>query len=70
MDRHLLYDFRSARFIGYFLNLALLLVDAILTTYTPANQILSSNDVKGIAGTVFGVIAVLIFVKAFVRTKQ
>lgn len=49
---------------------ALLLADAILTTYTPANQILSPNDVKGITGVVFGVIAVLIFIKAFVRTKQ
>jgi positive regulator of sigma E activity len=49
---------------------ALLLVDAILTTYTPASQILSPNDVKGITGIVFGVIAAFIFVKAFVRTKQ
>ena len=49
---------------------ALLLVDAILTTYTPANQILSPNDVKGITGAVFGVIAVFIFIKAFVKAKQ
>jgi len=49
---------------------ALLLADAIQTTYTPANQILSPNDVKGIAGMVFVVIAALIFAKAFVRTKQ
>lgn len=49
---------------------ALLLADAILTTYTPANQVLSPNDVKGITGIVFGVIAALIFVKAFVKTKQ
>jgi len=49
---------------------ALLLADAIQTTYTPANQILSPNDVKGITGMVFVVIAALIFVKAFVRAKQ
>jgi hypothetical protein len=49
---------------------ALLLADAILTTYTPANQVLSPNDVKGIVGMVFVVIAAFIFVKAFVKTKQ
>ena len=55
---------------------ALLLVDAILMTYNPdmparvTGEILSPNDVKGITGIVFGAIAVLIFIKAFVRTKQ
>jgi len=48
---------------------ALLLADAILTTYTPANQVLSPNDVKGITGMAFVVIAALIFVKAFAKTK-
>ena len=48
---------------------ALLLADAILTTYTPANQVLSPNDVKGITGMAFVVIAALIFVKAFLKTK-
>ena len=42
---------------------ALLLVDAIQTTYNPASQILSANDVKGIVGVVFGVIAAYIFIK-------
>jgi len=49
---------------------ALLVVDAIITTYTPANMILSPNDVKGITGVVFGVIAVFFFLKAFMRTKE
>jgi hypothetical protein len=55
---------------------ALLLVDAILMTNNPdmparvPGEILSPNDVKGITGVVFGAIAVLIFIKAFVRTKQ
>lgn len=48
---------------------ALLLADAILTTSTPANQILSPNDVKGITGMVFVAIAALIFIKAFTKTK-
>ena len=43
---------------------ALLLVDAIQTTYDPASQILSPNDVKGIVGVVFVVIAALIFINA------
>ncbi len=43
---------------------AILLGDAYLTTYTPASEILSPNDVKGIAGMVFVVIAAYMFVKA------
>jgi len=43
---------------------ALLLADAILTTYDPASQVLSPNDVKGIVGMVFVVIAALIFIKS------
>ena len=43
---------------------ALLLGDAILTTSNPASQILSPNDVKGITGMVFVVLAAFIFVKA------
>jgi len=43
---------------------ALLLGDAILTTYDPASQVLSPNDVKGIVGMVFVVIAALYFIKA------
>jgi hypothetical protein len=44
---------------------ALLLGDAYLTTYNPASQILSPNDVKGIVGMVFVVTAGFIFWKAF-----
>ena len=44
---------------------ALLLGDAYLTTYNPANQILSPNDVKGIVGMIAVVIAGFIFWKAF-----
>jgi hypothetical protein len=43
---------------------AILLGDAILTSYTPTSELLSPNDVKGIAGMVFVIIAVLIFIKA------
>jgi hypothetical protein len=42
---------------------ALLLADAILTTYTPASQVLSPNDVKGIVGMVFLVLAAWFFYK-------
>ena len=44
---------------------ALLLGDAILTTRSPASQILSPNDVKGIVGMVFVVLAGFIFWKAY-----
>ena len=44
---------------------ALLLVDAIRTTYNPVSQILSPNDVKGITGMVFGIIAAFFFWKAW-----
>ncbi|KYK24231.1 hypothetical protein AYK25_09830 [Thermoplasmatales archaeon SM1-50] len=43
---------------------ALLLVDAILTTFNPAGQVLSANDVKGILGMVLVVIAAIYFKKA------
>jgi hypothetical protein len=49
---------------------ALLVTDAIITTYTPADMILSPNDVKGITGAVFGIIAVFFFIKAFMRSKE
>jgi len=42
---------------------ALLLADAILTTYTPASQVLSPNDVKGVVGMVFVVLAAWFFYK-------
>ena len=44
---------------------ALLLGDAYLTTYNPASQILTPNDVKGIVGMMSVVIAGFIFWKAF-----
>jgi hypothetical protein len=42
---------------------ALLLADAILTTNNPASQVLSPNDVKGIVGMVFLVLAGWFFYK-------
>jgi hypothetical protein len=42
---------------------ALLLADAILTTYTPASQVLSPNDVKGVVGMVLLVLAGWFFYK-------
>ena len=42
---------------------ALLLVDAILTTYDPASQLFSPNDVKGIVGMVLVVLAASYFQK-------
>ena len=44
---------------------ALLIGDAILTTYNPAGMVLSANDVKGITGAVFLVLSGFIFWKAF-----
>ena len=44
---------------------AILLGDAILTTNNPASQILSPNDVKGIAGMVFAIIAGFFIWKAW-----
>jgi len=43
---------------------AILLYDAIQTTYTPANQLFSANDVKGITGMVLVVVAAFMFWKA------
>ena len=43
---------------------ALLLGDAILTTNNPASQVLSPNDVKGIIGMVFVVLAASYFYKS------
>jgi len=43
---------------------AILLADAILTTVDPASQLFSPNDVKGLAGTVFVVLAAIYFKKA------
>ncbi len=49
---------------------AILLGDAMLVTYTSASEVLSPNDVKGITGFVFVIIAVLIFVKARDKAKE
>jgi hypothetical protein len=43
---------------------ALLLGDAYLTTFNPASQILSPNDVKGIVGMILVVTAGFIFWKS------
>jgi hypothetical protein len=42
----------------------ILLGDAILTTYSPSDMRLSSNDVKGITGMVFVVLAAFIIWRA------
>jgi hypothetical protein len=44
---------------------AILFGDAILTTIDPASMMLSSNDVKGITGFVFVIIAAFFFWKAW-----
>ena len=44
---------------------AILFGDAILTTVDPANMMLSPNDVKGITGFVFVIIAAFFFWKAW-----
>jgi len=49
---------------------AILLGDAMLVTYTGASEVLSGNDVKGIAGVTFIIIAVLIFLKARDKAKE
>ncbi len=43
---------------------AILFADAVQTTYYPANQLLSPNDVKGITGFILIVIAIFYFIKA------
>ena len=43
---------------------AILLGDAILVTYTSSNEVLSPNDVKGITGLAFLLIATFILTKA------
>jgi len=43
---------------------AILFVDAILVTFNQSGIPLSANDVKGIAGFAFVLIAILIFIKA------
>ena len=42
----------------------ILFVDALLGTYSPASMFLSANDVKGIPGFTFVLVAILIFIKA------
>lgn len=43
---------------------AILFADAVQTTYYPDRMLLSPNDVKGIAGFVFIVIAIFYFIRA------
>lgn len=42
---------------------AVLFGDAVLSTFNPSGMILSPNDVKGITGFIFIVIAIFIFLK-------
>jgi hypothetical protein len=49
---------------------AILVGDAILVTYTGASEVISPNDVKGITGVTFVIIAVLIFLKARGKAKE
>lgn len=42
----------------------ILFADAVQTTWNPASQLLSPNDVKGIAGLVFIVTAIFYFIRA------
>jgi len=44
---------------------AILLGDAMLVTYTSSSEVLSPNDVKGITGFVFVIIAAFFFWKAW-----
>jgi hypothetical protein len=43
---------------------AILFGDAVLTTFNPDSMMLSPNDVKGIAGFTFLLIAILLLIKA------
>jgi hypothetical protein len=38
--------------------------DAVLTTFNPDGMLLSTNDVKGIAGFVFLLVSIWIFIKS------
>jgi len=49
---------------------AILFVDAILVTWNQSGIPLSPNDVKGITGFVFIIIAVFIFLKARNKAKE
>jgi len=49
---------------------AILLGDALLVTYTGGSEVLSSNDVKGIAGVTFVIIAIFILLKARDKAKE
>jgi hypothetical protein len=48
----------------------ILFVDAILVTYNQSGIPLSANDVKGITGFVFVIIAVFILIKARGKAKE
>ena len=49
---------------------AILFVDAILVTYNQPGIPLSPNDVKGITGFVFVIIAVFMLIKARNKAKE
>jgi hypothetical protein len=48
----------------------ILFVDAMLVTFNQSGIPLSSNDVKGITGFVFVIIAVSMFIKARNKAKE
>jgi len=49
---------------------AILFADAFQVTYNPASQLLSPNDVKGIAGFVFTVMAIFYFIEPERKNKS
>jgi hypothetical protein len=49
---------------------AILFVDAMLVTFNQSGIPLSSNDVKGITGLVFVIIAVFMLIKARNKAKE
>jgi len=48
----------------------ILFADAFQVTYNPASQLLSPNDVKGIAGFVFTVMAIFYFIEAREKKQE
>lgn len=49
---------------------AILIGDAMLSTYTSATEVLSPNDVKGITGVTFVIITVFILLQARDRARD
>ncbi len=49
---------------------AILFGDAIMATYTSTSEVLSPNDVKGITGFSFVLVAIFILLKARDKAKE